>query len=197
MFLPLLSSGQNNRSSVVLLTPTIPSALAVPFNNPEVLVTRALEGWASSLRRELIVSTKNSGAPVDVVQLKLGRIDLEHTSYQAASNRLSVYNGPQGAHPGTPYRPQARRPPGYGSGSPADELHTAVFDAVAMNSRSSRLFRKRHQVVYVGKGSWGYSLIGRWAPTGLVGWMLGHRPGPAQWKTGEESASVYEGWEKV
>jgi NAD(P)-dependent dehydrogenase (short-subunit alcohol dehydrogenase family) len=194
MFLPLMSSNKNNSSTIVLLTPSIPSSLEAPFNSPEVLVTRGLEGWASSLRRELLISSSNTTGSIDVVQLKVGHIDLEPTMCRSTSTEMLSWNPSRGSHSSSP-KPLARRLPAQNTGSPVTVLHNAVFDAVAMNTRSGRIYRKRRRVVYVGKGSWTYSIIGSWAPGGLVGWMLGFGVGHGVWRTGDESRS--EGWEKV
>jgi hypothetical protein len=59
-------------------------------------------------------------------------------------------------------------------GSPLRVLHEAVFDALTVP-------RPRH-VWYVGSGSRLYDFIGRWAPPGLVGWMLrGRGDADARW----------------
>jgi hypothetical protein len=65
---------------------------------------------------------------------------------------------------------------GLGRGSSLRELNDAVFDAMVSG---------RSGTVRVGMGSSVYSFIGRWAPRGLVGWMLGIRSsqteGPQKW----------------
>lgn len=78
-------------------------------------------------------------------------------------------------------------------GSNLKELHAAVFDAL--------LGRKRN-VVRVGSGSWVYEVVGRWAPDGLVLWMLGGAGGrdPREGRGVSGSRSVSQGsieWEKV
>lgn len=195
MFLPLLSFNKNNSSTIALLTPTIPSSLAAPFNSPEVLVTRGLEGWASSLRQELLIATSNSPGSIDVVQLKLGQIDLEPSMQRNRSTEMLPWEPGQRVYFPSPPRSPTRKSRAHDGGSPATALHNAVFDAVAMNTRSGRAWRKRRQVVYVGKGSWAYSFIGRWVPGGLVGRMLGFGAGHVVWRHGDEGGS--EGWEKL
>ena len=54
-----------------------------------------------------------------------------------------------------------------GRGSSLRELNDAVFDAMVSG---------RGGIVRVGMGSTLYGFIGRWAPSGLVGWMMGVRP---------------------
>jgi hypothetical protein len=51
-------------------------------------------------------------------------------------------------------------------GSPARELHNAVFDAMA---------KARGGVINVGVGAGMYEFVGRWVPGGLVAWMMGVR----------------------
>ena len=55
---------------------------------------------------------------------------------------------------------------GLGRGSSLRELNDAVFDAMAS---------RRGGIVRVGMGSILYGFIGRWAPSSLVGWMMGVR----------------------
>ena len=55
---------------------------------------------------------------------------------------------------------------GLGRGSSLRELNDAVFDAMASG---------RSGTIRVGMGSSLYGFIGRWAPSGLVGWMMGVR----------------------
>jgi hypothetical protein len=195
MFLPLMSSNKNNSSTVVLLSPTIPSSLAAPFNTPEVLVTRGLEGWASSLRRELLVAAPNTSNSIEVVQLKLGHIDLEPSISQNTSTEILRWDQSQRSRSASPYKSFSRKLRSYNPGGPVTALHNAVFDAVAMNTKAGRMCRKKRQVVYIGRGSWAYPFVARWAPSGLVGWMLGFGVGPGVWSPGHESGS--EGWEKV
>ena len=50
-------------------------------------------------------------------------------------------------------------------GSSLRELYNRVFDVLAG--------RERREMVWVGRGSSIYDLVGTWVPSGLVGWMLG------------------------
>lgn len=81
-------------------------------------------------------------------------------------------------------------------GSSLRELHLAVFDA--LTDVKPRAVRR------VGGGSLVYEMLGRWAPDGLVGWMLnigrGEEMGVIGFGWGGGSASTSEGsveWEKV
>lgn len=56
---------------------------------------------------------------------------------------------------------------GPGRGSSLRELNDAVFDAMVS---------RRSGIVRVGMGSSLYGFVGRWIPSGLVGWMMGVRP---------------------
>jgi hypothetical protein len=53
-----------------------------------------------------------------------------------------------------------------GKGSSLRELNNAVFDALVSGKGG---------VVRVGMGSNLYGFVGRWVPSGLVGWMMGVR----------------------
>lgn len=65
---------------------------------------------------------------------------------------------------------------GLGRASSLRELNDAVFDAMVSG---------RSGTVRVGMGSSLYGFVGRWAPSGLVGWMMGVRSvgegGPRKW----------------
>jgi hypothetical protein len=52
-------------------------------------------------------------------------------------------------------------------GSHLRELHNAVFDALTT--------KKPQRVWRIGSGSLVYDIVGRWVPSGIVGWMLGIR----------------------
>jgi hypothetical protein len=72
-------------------------------------------------------------------------------------------------------RPVAPNGPSAVKGSPVRDLHHAVFDSLAPGDRSIFGKKKRKKpVVYVGRGSRSYGIIGDWVPTTLVGWMLGY-----------------------
>lgn len=53
-----------------------------------------------------------------------------------------------------------------GNGTSLRVLNDAVFDSME---------RRRAGIVRVGMGSSLYGIVGRWAPSGLVGWMMGSR----------------------
>lgn len=203
IFLPLLTL-RNRSSAIVLVYPSISSSLSAPFAGPEVATTRALSGFATSLRRELSLVQNN--ANVDVVELRLGNVDLGHqyrnAQSQVTGTEVLAWSVQQRALYGSQYlssiegRPVASAGPSAIRGSPARDLHYAVFDAV--ESAPKNMFGKRttkKKVVYVGRGARSYSIIGEWVPSGLVGWMLGFRSSPPSVTGGGTSSEVK--WEKV
>ena len=54
------------------------------------------------------------------------------------------------------------------TGSSLRELHNCVFDIIARG-------KGRNGTVFVGQGSWVYDMVGKWVPSGVVGWMMGLR----------------------
>jgi len=78
------------------------------------------------------------------------------------------------------------------------------FDALAPSPNSLLGRRKRKkQIIYVGKGSRAYAIVGNVIPGGLIGWMLGLRTGYGGslrdfgWDIGGSGSSSETGWEKV
>ncbi|PYH76528.1 DUF1776-domain-containing protein [Aspergillus uvarum CBS 121591] len=183
LFLPLLHV-RNNHSTIIVAYPTISSSLSAPFSGPEVATTRALSGFATSLRREL---TSNSN--LHVVELKLGNIDLG-PSYRTpqghiAGTEVLGWSVQQRSLYASQYlnsieaRPAASAGPSLIRGSSARTLHYAVHDA--LEAPAKNVFGRRGSkkaVVYVGRGARTYNIIGEWVPPGLVGWMLGLRSTP-------------------
>jgi NAD(P)-dependent dehydrogenase (short-subunit alcohol dehydrogenase family) len=223
LFLPLLTL-KNNHSSILLLYPTISSALSPPFSTPEVATTQALSGFATSLRRELRLLQSSNGNIIDVVELKLGNIDLGPLyravqGGQATGTEVLTWNPQQRALYGSPYLSnldhRSGSAPGHRTvrGTPAHELHFAVFDALAPSPKSFFGGRqKKKEAIYVGRGSRAYVLVGTWVPGGLVGWMLGLRSGYTGFiresprngygngntsGSGSRSSSSGGGWERV
>lgn len=200
--LPLLTL-RNNNSTIVFVYPSISSSLSAPFAGPEVAVTRALSGFATSLRREVRLLQQGN---VNVVELKLGNVDFgtQHRGGQNAivGTEVLAWSEQQRALYGPQYlssieqRPVATAGPSKVRGSPAKSLHYAVLDALEPPSRD--IFGRKtpkQPVIYVGRGARSYNLIGRWIPGGLVGWMLGLQSGPHG--SFASSSSSETGWEKV
>ncbi|KAJ5132949.1 hypothetical protein N7448_007107 [Penicillium atrosanguineum] len=201
IFLPLLTL-RSNSSTIAFVYPSISSSLSAPFAGPEVTSTRAISGFATSLRQELRLL---ENANVDVVELRLGNIDLG-PSYRSAQSQVAgtevlAWSVQQRALYGQQYlssveqRPVASAGPAAIRGSPARHLHHAVLDALEPASRNFLGQRKsKKAVMYVGRGARSYNVIGAWVPSGLVGLMMGYRSG-----NGAVSPSVgsENSWEQV
>jgi NAD(P)-dependent dehydrogenase (short-subunit alcohol dehydrogenase family) len=203
VFLPLLTL-RNNNSTIIFAYPSISSSLSAPFAGPEVATTRAISGFATSLRQELRLLEHGN---VDVVELRLGNIDLG-PSYRNAQNQITgtevlAWSAQQRALYGPQYlssieqRPVASAGPSTVRGSPARNLHHALMDALEPASRDwiGRRTRKK-SIMYVGRGARSYSVIGAWMPSGLVGLMMGYRSGhPAP--MGSPSSGSETSWERA
>ncbi|PKY04780.1 DUF1776-domain-containing protein [Aspergillus campestris IBT 28561] len=204
LFLPLLTV-RNTNSTIVLVYPSISSSLSAPFTGPEVTTTRALSGFATSLRRELSLLQHGK---IDVVELKLGNIDLG-APYRNAQGHITgtevlAWSAQQRSLYGPQYlssieqRPVASAGPSTVRGSPARSLHYAVMDALEPASRD--IFGRKvskSPVMFVGRGARTYSIIGEWVPAGLVGWMLGMRSGQRTPGDSPSGSSSETNWEKV
>ncbi|CRG86462.1 hypothetical protein PISL3812_03468 [Talaromyces islandicus] len=204
MFIPLLTH-RNHSSSVLFLYPSISSSLSAPYAGPEVAVTRALSGFATSLRQELRLLQFANGAScnIDVVEMRLGNLDLgsQYRVSQVTGTEILTWSPQQRALYGQSYmssieqRPMASHGPGAIRGSSARALYNAVFDSLAPPRKS--LFgkkKRRKPVVFVGRGSRSYDIIGQWVPSGIVGFMLGYGNAPSTVASG---ASSEIGWERV
>lgn len=206
LFLPLLTL-RNTNSTIILAYPSISSSLSAPYAGPEVATTRALSGFATSLRRELGLIKHGN---IDVVELRLGNVEVgshhRNAQSQIAGTEVLTWSLEQRALYAPNYlssveqRPVASAGPSAVRGSPARNLHYAVFDA--LDSAPKNIFGRKTSkkaVVYVGRGARSYRIIGDWVPGGLVGWMLGLRTGfNSSFETDGGSTSNGEsGWEKV
>ncbi|KAK2871991.1 hypothetical protein FQN49_002647 [Arthroderma sp. PD_2] len=213
--LPLLTL-KSNTPSIVFISPTIQSSLSAPFASPEVVTTRAISGFATSLRQELNLLVSSNGASsgaIDVIEVKIGNLDLgrQYRSGQRHNNKgteVLAWQPHQRALYGSPYlssidyrlgAPGNVAP----NSSPARELHYAIFDAIAPSKKNWFGWReKKPRTVYVGRGSIAYSIISQIIPGGVVGWILGLRPGspavPVNSAFDEGNASSSEtGWDRV
>ncbi|KAL1956331.1 hypothetical protein VTO42DRAFT_7414 [Malbranchea cinnamomea] len=212
LFLPLLTMKQHN-SSIVLLSPSIQSSLTSPFASPEVAITRGLSGFANSLRQELRALEPAAGNYIEVIELKLGNMDFGRQfgsgRSQNKGTEVLTWQPQQRALYGSSYLSaiDSRFRSGTGSkefrGTPARELHFAIFDALAPSPKSwlGKRQRKKH-TVYVGRGARTYAVIGNILPSGFLGWMLGLRTGYVGSLTdaGFDDATSSNGestWEKV
>ncbi|KAM5443606.1 hypothetical protein MferCBS31731_001379 [Microsporum ferrugineum] len=213
--LPLLTL-KSNTPSIVFISPAIQSALSAPFASPEVATTHAISGFATSLRQELnllVSSNGNSSGAIDVIEVKIGNLDLgrQYRSGQRHNNKgteVLAWQPHQRALYGSPYLSSIDYRLGASgniapNSSPARELHYAIFDAIAPSKKNWFGWReKKPRTVYVGRGSIAYSIISQIIPGGIVGWILGLRPGHPTASAGstfdEGNASSSEtGWERV
>ncbi|KAI0975095.1 DUF1776-domain-containing protein [Xylaria arbuscula] len=160
---------------VLVFTPSIISSINPPFHAPEATVCSALSAFTEVLTAEL------RPLQIPVTHLQLGTFDF--TGFVPA-------RGPQ--NPGllpataeTQQWPEAARlayARNYESqsssaisagrirglrGSSLRDLHNAVFDVLDGSDKSD--------VVRVGLGAGLYGFVGRWAPRGLVAYMMGIR----------------------
>ncbi|KAI1936529.1 hypothetical protein LOZ66_004504 [Ophidiomyces ophidiicola] len=182
LFLPLFTLKSNN-SSIVVITPSIQSSLSSPFASPEVAVTKALSGFASSLRQELRLLENGYGS-IDVIELKLGNFDfgrIRDSNYQNKGTEVLTWQPQHRVLYGSPYLASLdhrTRRLGNFYGTPARELHFAVFDALLPRQKTFfGIRKKKRQVVYIGRGSRTYAIVGNIIPGVLIGWMLGLRTG--------------------
>ncbi|KAJ5683521.1 hypothetical protein N7462_006686 [Penicillium macrosclerotiorum] len=204
VFLPLLTL-RSNSSSLIFAYPSISSSLSAPFAGPEVTTSRAIAGFAASLRQELRLLDQGN---VDVVELRLGNIDLgpsyRNAQSQIAGTEVLAWSAQQRALYGQQYlhsvdqRPVASAGPAAVRGSPARAFHHAILDALEPPSRD--IFGRRvHKkpVLYVGRGARSYRVIGDWVPSGLVGLMMGYRGGQSSGTGSPSSGSESGNWERV
>ncbi|KAI9886390.1 MAG: Vacuolar protein sorting-associated protein 53 [Watsoniomyces obsoletus] len=177
------------KARILILTPNIIPSLSLPFHGIESAVVSSLGAYAATLRAEL------APGGINVSLFKLGAFDYgtsnthharNHQQQQLQSTRADLLTWPTSARNlyGGAYLAQESSnkktwsgqsehgtlvggtPPV--RGSPLRDLHYAVFDALTMTSRPKAIW-------HVGRGSLLYEYVGRWAPPGIVGRMLGMR----------------------
>ncbi|KAI0450524.1 DUF1776-domain-containing protein [Xylaria acuta] len=191
-FLPLLTSrltpppppsqGSNSTEKtaaptpkVLVFTPSIISSINPPFHAPEATVCSALSAFTEVLTAEL------RPLRIPVTHLQLGTFDF--TGFVPARGPHAPGSLPPSAE--TQQWPEAARlayARNYESqsssaisagrvrglrGSALRDLHHAVFDVLDGSEGAD--------VVRVGLGAGLYGFVGRWAPRGLVAWMMGIR----------------------
>ncbi|KAF2435683.1 DUF1776-domain-containing protein [Tothia fuscella] len=198
-FLPSVCEFQ---ARVLVLTPNVVSSLQPAFHGLESTIVSALDSFATTLRRELHT------LGIKVCQLKLGNFDFhahgaKHHLPPVGEWRTITWPPSSRLLYAQNFINQARTAAGRGvfgesgsmaRGSSPRYLHNAVFDA---------LTEKRPRGVWrVGRGSLAYDIVGKWVPSGLVGWVLGLRrvsleemAGPGPQLTLEDSSVL--SWEQV
>lgn len=177
-FLPSICEFQ---ARLLILTPNVVSSLRPAFHGLESTVVSALDGFATTMRRELHT------LGISVSQIRLGAFDFSRVG-DGARNHLQTSSLGSSRTLAWPlsarrlyaqnFMNQSRIVEGQGLFSGAEngsvarassprELNHTVFDA---------LTRPRPKKVYrVGRGSVAYDIIGNWVPGGIVGWVLGLR----------------------
>lgn len=182
------------KARVLMLTPSIVSSLRPPFHGVETTVVSALEGFTTSLRKEL------GTLGIQVCQFKLGTFDCTHIGgKQHAHTSTLVWPATSRKLFGNNFDNQTRvarsremfsTTGSSRSGSPLRQLHNAVFDAM-MQKRPRKEW-------HVGRGSTTYDIVGNWVPAGLVGWMMGvRRVAPDSGAEPQLQDSSVQLWEKV
>ncbi|KAF7561820.1 hypothetical protein G7046_g2300 [Stylonectria norvegica] len=195
-FLPLLTSRLNPIGEkwvppkVLVFTPSIISSINPPFHAPEATVCSALSAFTEVLTAEL--------RPLDipVTHMQLGTFDF--SSFVPTRGALTSGNPedtlvwPDGARHAYGRNFVAQTSSAISGGrirglrsSSLRRLHNSVFDVIDGSITAN--------TVRVGLGASVYGLVGRWAPRGLVSWMMGIRKVDelSNWKT-----SSYEGSER-
>lgn len=167
------SSDQPTTPKVLVFTPSIISSINPPFHAPEATVCSALSAFTEVLTAEL----RPLGIPVTHIQL--GTFDFAGFTpvrgpMQMLPPPIEAQQWPEAARLAYArnYVSQSGSVISAGRirglrGSSLRDLHHAVFDVVDGSEKSD--------VVRVGLGAGLYGFVGRWAPRGLIAWMMGIR----------------------
>lgn len=81
-------------------------------------------------------------------------------------------------------------------GTSLRELHNDIFDAIVRG-------KGRNGTIFVGSGSRLYGIVGKWVPSGIVGWMMGFRnedgemPIPVKTEHEGSSEGSADAWDRV
>jgi hypothetical protein len=136
-----------------------------------------MNAYISTLHREI------PGTELNIATLKLGNFD--YGPLMTAMERQLVARRPEQRSRAAEEEEKRRR-------HSLRELHNCVFDVITRE-------RGRDGTVFVGRGSWMYHMVGRWAPRGVVGWMLGLRQrGDARSARGEGTMETgSQEWEEI
>ncbi|KAL8640576.1 MAG: hypothetical protein Q9226_008733 [Calogaya cf. arnoldii] len=181
-FLPLITS---HKSSILFLNHINTPSLSPPLHGEANVVGHALDSYISTFRKEIVAI-----GDVNIVQFKLGALDYESDRdalRMAVALRYDDRTAPNPRSGSVPDQKMVR-------GSPFRQLHLEVFDAIV---------GKRRGIVYVGRGSRTYDILGKMIPQGIAGWMLGLKAQTEQRQNQKKADDIADGsqtspgWEKV
>lgn len=157
-FLPLIMS---RKTTMLFLNPSINTSLTAPSHAAESVVTGGIQNYISTLRKEIRCQD------VSVVDVKLGHFNYETAPGHQQQLVLSQSSLRAEATKRRLEAPGVMKHPV--KGSTLRVLHKGVFDAIVRGTG-------RNGTIFIGQGSRVYDLVGRWIPTGVIGWMLGAAP---------------------
>lgn len=140
-----------------------------------------MQQYIETLRKEMKPQS------INIVQFQLGLLDYGPALSENQQLVLSQYS-PRAEFARQRLEQKGKKPV---KGVSMRELHNGVFDAIVR-------CKGRNRTVFVGRGSRTYDLVGKWVPSGMVGWMMG--VGKTSRAEGEEREKSVEGsaeWDKV
>ena len=155
-FLPLLMS---QRSTLLFLTPSVAPSLALPSHVAENVVAGGLQQYITTLRKEV------QDQHLNVVQFQMGGFDYG-TAVDDDQQQLIMsqyFSVAEATRQRLEKKLLVHKP---AKGTSLRKLHNDVFDAIVRG-------KGKNGTVFVGRGSRTYDLVGRWIPSGILGWMLG------------------------
>lgn len=174
---------------MLVFTPSIISSINPPFHAPEATVCSALTAFTEVLTAEL------RPLSIPVTHIQLGTFDF--SSFTPVKNQdqgLPSCNWPENARVayGRNFMVQSESAISGGrirgmKGSSLKYLHNAVFDVIDGTITSG--------TVRIGLGASIYGFVGRWAPRGLVTWMMGIKKVDelSTWQNSSSEGSMVEG----
>lgn len=185
-FMPLLIS---QKSSILFLTPSITTSLAPASHAAESVIAGGLQQYIYTLRKEA------QGQDLNVVQFMLGNFDYglavdDDQQQLVISQHLSVADATRQRLEKQGLAKKAAK------GTSLRELHNEIFDAIVRG-------KGRNGTIFVGSGSRTYDLVGKWVPSGIVGWMMGSHNDDGEIPTAEKtelegsSEGGADAWDKV
>lgn len=125
----------------------------------ENVVSGGLQQYISTLRKEVQVQD------VNVVQLKLGHLDYGLWSEDQQQQMVLSQHAPRAEATKQRLEMKGLVPKTAAKGTSLRELHNNIFDAIVRG-------KGKNGTIFVGSGARTYDLVGKWVPTGVVGWML-------------------------